>query len=206
MNQISTDIFKLNTKYNNFLSNDYAFYYEESNRPACYNGDQYKHNYYINNQQYDATDLLGKLTNLKQYSIDNVVTNIVFWGLYDTNKELSTSLKTLSSVYKGGTPANKTIFGMISTYGYVDLSSSTLHESLDDCENFVEQQINARLEYLKNLVSELLQTARDLKTEHNTVDTTFTNAVASYDDDNATDSLTDNVLYTIALNTLGSSN
>ena len=81
-------------------------------------------------------------------------------------------------------------------YGYIDISSDVLHDALDDCEQFVKTQIDIRLDYLKSLVAQFLQTARDLKTQYGTLESTYSNAIANWDDSDETTHLTDSVLYT----------
>lgn len=129
--------------------------------------------------------------------------NIVFHGLHDTISALSTQLFNLSNEYKSDEGlVEDTIFSKVSGYGYIDISSATLDEALDDCQDFVQNQIDDRIEYLKSLVQTVLQTARDLKSQYIAARTTFTDAVNSYDNEYTDEKITSRYIYTVCLNTL----
>lgn len=139
---ISGDVASLCSEYNNFLSDQYAFYYTKSKSKYCYkdrdvDGD-YKYKYYIGNAEYEADNIYDKLLNLKQYSIEKEE-NVVFHGLHDTISALSGELIALSSEYISNDGAKSTIYSELSGYGYVDLSAITLGESLGNAESFANE-------------------------------------------------------------------
>lgn len=207
---ISSDVQDLYVKYDNFLSDEYQFYYVSSDREYCLTPDGlYRYDYFVGNSMWQADNIYDKLVLLRQYSVKSGDSdgNIVFHGLHDTISALSTQLFNLSNEYKSDDGLiDDTIFSKVSGYGYIDISSATLDESLDDCQDFVQNQINDRIEYLKSLVQTVLQTARDLKSQYIAARTTFTNAINTYDSNTDSEgkkfdgNLTEDVMYTVGLN------
>lgn len=154
---LSSKVDSLVKRYENFLSDEYQFYFISSDRDYCcemVDGvKKYNYDFYLNNpDKYTEKYIYDRLTALNEYCAKQ--DNITFHGLHDTVSALESCLADLSGYYKDGTrEAQKpTIFSRISGYGYVDLSSETLNESLDDCEQFVAKQIDERIEYLKSIV------------------------------------------------------
>lgn len=155
--EVSSDLNKLSDKYESFLTDEYEFYYKQSERQYCWyqDGSGYKYDWYISppDSGHERDNILDKLLELQLYSVEDADENIVFHGLIDTVYALSNSLLELSARFKTDTPDNKTILNRVSGYGYIDLSSETLNESIDDCESFVKTQIDERIAYLKNIVA-----------------------------------------------------
>lgn len=200
IDQLSVDVDTLSSVYINFISSEYGFYYRKFESKYCYDpqdadSGEYMHPYYVENTQYDSPtmNLYEHIEQLKKYSyadgyiVNHAMKDIVEYvsaGYYQVRNDLAT-----------------TVIDSINEYGFVDISASTLDNEIPYVYNFLSGLVESRLAFLKNQVATVQQQAAELRTQFDSINNTFTNAVAQFNDNNDGYSLGANCIHAVSIGT-----
>lgn len=198
IDQLSVDVDTLSSVYISFISSEYGFYYKKFESKYCYDpqdadSGEYMHPYYVNNTEYDSPtmNLYEHIEQLKKYSyadgyiVNHAMKDIVEYvsaGYYQVRNDLVT-----------------TVIDSIGEYGFVDISASTLDNEIPYIYNFLSGLVESRLAFLKNQVSTVQQQAAELRTQFDSINNTFTNAVASFNDNTDGYNLGANCIYAVSV-------
>lgn len=199
--QASASIDSLSSRYNQFISSEYGFYYTKSESKYCYEdwdpdvNASYMFAYYAGNSQFDTEDmpLYEHLRQLQMYSTtDNIQNhalleqlNYISSGFNDIYNDLESSV----------------IAPIVIDYGFIDIHALTLDDELKYTYDFLQEQASTRKDFLVNQLQSLQQQANALKQQYDTLNNTFTNAVASFNDNYDGYSLGDSVVHCVSLRT-----
>lgn len=184
VNDVSNDMMRLSSDYCEFISGTYSYYYVKSNHKWCYEyqstGDgNYMFNYYVKSPEYDTLEMTlhQHLQSLLAYSSDpnniqNHALNCITDYIYTNFTSISSNLKTY------------VINSLQSEYNFVDIAAPQLDGELQYTYDYVQDLIATRKKTIENAISNLKTQATNLKTQYESLNNTFTTAIASFNDNN----------------------
>ena len=195
---LSSSVDQLSSSYNSFITSDYAFYYKKFESKYCYedhdpDAGTYKHPWYVGNDEFDQPEmsLYEHLYQLDRYSDGSKIVN---WALSDIIAYVDDGF---NSTYNA---LRSQVISKITQYGFVDINALTLDGELTYTYDFLNNLVQSRKEFLKEQLASLQQQASSLKTQYETLNNTFTNAVASFQDGNEGYNLGDDKIYAVSMN------
>lgn len=201
LRSLSSSTDALLDNYTSFITSDYSYYYKKFESKYCYEDfdvdtGAYRHNWYYKNPDYDEDDmnLYEHLYQLDKYSNSS---NIVNWALSDIIDYVQGGF---DSIYDA---LRRDVTSKIGSYGFVDINALTLDDELTYTYNFLSDLIETRKKFLKDQLASLQQQATNVKTQYETVNNTFTNAVASFNDNNDGYKLGDLRIYAVSVSEHG---
>ena len=199
LDSLSSAVDSLSASYVRFAQTTYACYYSKSESKFCYTdhdpvAGQYIFPYFNGNPDYDKADdnLYNHLYQLQVYSTES---NIKNFALISTLTYVDGEMKDIS-----GDLQADVITDLKNECGFTDINSPTLDGELQYTYNFINQLITSRQDFLKSQLASLQTQAQSLKTSYDTLNNTFTNAVANFNDNNAGYKLGDSIVYAPSIN------
>lgn len=193
---LSSSVDALSSEYYTFITSDYSFYYKKFDSKYCYDGydldaGTYLHPWYVDSG-YDHPEmtLYEHLYQLDRYSNGS---NIVNWALSDVIAYVDSGFNQIYGSLRSS------VISKITKLGFVDINALTLDNELTYTYDFLNNLITSRKEFLKNQLASIQQQASNLKTQYESLNNTFTNAVASFSDGNDGYNLGDDKIYAVSV-------
>lgn len=195
---ISSSMGQLSSNYTSFISSEYSYYYKKfENCKYLYenydldNG-VYLCPYYVGNPQFDdpENNLYECLHQLEVYSSSE---NIKNWSLLCTVAYVNDMMTQLTG------NIGSIVGDLASKYGFVDVNAIALDDELKYVYDYLNQNIETRKQFLMDQLKTLQAQATNCKTQYETLNNTFTNAVASYNDNDTGYTLGDDEVIAVSL-------
>lgn len=180
---LSSNIDQLSTDYTNFLTGDYSFYFKKFENSKCCYQDQDLENaiylcpYYVGNPDVDNDDMT---LHEHLYQLDKWCTsdNIKNWSLLCTVSYVRENVMSLSNELGQMTGSDD----FQNKYGFVDINALTFDAELDYVYKFLDDNIASRKEFLQKQIDTVRSQVASCKTAYESLNNTFTAAVATFDD------------------------
>lgn len=180
---LSSNIDQLSTEYVNFLTGDYSFYFKKFENSKCCYQDLDLENaiylcpYYVGNPDVDTDDMTlhQHLYELDKWCTDD---NIKNWSLLCTVSYVRQNVTSLSDELGKITESND----FQNKYGFVDINALTFDAELNYVYKFLDDNITSRKEFLQKQIDTVRQQVASCKTAYESLNNTFTAAVAAFDD------------------------
>ena len=176
--QLSNDVAKLSSDYDNFLKSEYASYFEKADYEYCYeqSGDKgskvYKHDYFVGNPVWSVGQYMqDELQNLALYS--SISSNIRNHVAYDAIDALLNGYGSKMIGYYAVKAQVESLIGSIQQYGYLPLGAEDLTLELDNINSFLQQKISTKLQFLNDSLQQFKQQTSDLQSQYQQLETSF---------------------------------
>jgi len=201
-------------KYNDLISGEYAFYFQQqSGYKYCFddfgNSDSYKHEWYVGSKDVGLEYWYDMIQAVDEYASgsDDKGDYITNWPIRDTVEYFYHEFTKLSGWYAD------MIMGVAvpdidmslehdweDEYGFVDINAPSLEDELKYGYDFMNQSIAERKQYLLDMLNNLKQQALQLQSLSQSIKNALAQAKSSYNDHFEKYNLGDSVIYAVSVN------